>query len=66
VQSPAAIHPPVRPISILHPIAPRLQEAYGVNGMESSAKQATVGKMALGIYVTDLNGDRMSFAPPTV
>lgn len=29
--------------------------------MESSQKQATVGKIALGIKVTDLNGDRISF-----
>ena len=30
-------------------------------GFESSAYQATVGKMALGIQVTDLNGQRISF-----
>ena len=29
--------------------------------MESSTNQATVGKMALGIKVTDLDGDRISF-----
>ena len=29
--------------------------------MESSAKQATVGKMALGMIVTDENGGRLSF-----
>jgi uncharacterized RDD family membrane protein YckC len=29
--------------------------------MESSAKQATVGKMIVGIKVTDLNGQRISF-----
>jgi uncharacterized RDD family membrane protein YckC len=29
--------------------------------MESSANQATVGKMALGIQVTDVNGGRISF-----
>lgn len=28
---------------------------------ESSSKQATLGKMALGIKVTDLNGNRISF-----
>lgn len=33
--------------------------------MESSAKQATLGKMALGIVVTDLNGRRISFARAT-
>jgi uncharacterized RDD family membrane protein YckC len=30
--------------------------------MESSSKQATVGKMALGLKVTDLEGRRISFA----
>ena len=30
-------------------------------GMESSASQATLGKMAVGIKVTDLNGERISF-----
>jgi uncharacterized RDD family membrane protein YckC len=30
--------------------------------MESSAKGATLGKMALGIHVTDLTGNRISFA----
>ena len=29
--------------------------------MESSSKQATLGKMALGIIVTDLDGNRLSF-----
>ncbi|GAI01330.1 unnamed protein product, partial [marine sediment metagenome] len=29
--------------------------------LESSSKQATVGKMALGIIVTDLYGNRISF-----
>ncbi|MDH4224220.1 MAG: RDD family protein, partial [Deltaproteobacteria bacterium] len=29
-------------------------------GMESSAKQATLGKMALGMKVTDVNGNRIS------
>lgn len=29
---------------------------------ESSSKQATIGKMALGLKVTDLNGRRVSFA----
>ncbi len=33
--------------------------------MESSAQQATLGKMALGIKVTDLNGERISFARAT-
>ncbi len=29
--------------------------------MDSSAKQGTLGKMALGLVVTDLNGQRISF-----
>jgi uncharacterized RDD family membrane protein YckC len=33
--------------------------------MESSANQATVGKMALGIKVTDLDGNRLSFGRAT-
>lgn len=32
---------------------------------ESSARQATVGKMALGLKVTDLEGQRISFARAT-
>jgi len=33
--------------------------------MESSAKQATLGKMALGIKVTDMDGKRLSFGKAT-
>ncbi len=33
--------------------------------MESSAKQATLGKMALNIKVTDMSGNRISFARAT-
>jgi uncharacterized RDD family membrane protein YckC len=33
--------------------------------MESSTRQATLGKMALGLMVTDLNGQRVSFARAT-
>lgn len=33
--------------------------------MESSPKQATLGKMALGIIVTDMNGNRISFGRAT-
>jgi uncharacterized RDD family membrane protein YckC/regulator of sirC expression with transglutaminase-like and TPR domain len=33
--------------------------------MESSPKQATLGKMALGIKVTDLNGNRIDFGKAT-
>lgn len=34
-------------------------------GMESSSKQATLGKMAIGIAVTDLNRERISFGRAT-
>jgi uncharacterized RDD family membrane protein YckC len=34
--------------------------------MESSSKQATLGKMVLGMRVTDLQGNRISFARATV
>jgi uncharacterized RDD family membrane protein YckC len=33
--------------------------------MESSAKQGTLGKMALGITVTDMNGQRLTFLRAT-
>lgn len=33
--------------------------------MESSSKQATLGKLALSIKVTDVNGSRISFAKAT-
>jgi uncharacterized RDD family membrane protein YckC len=33
--------------------------------MESSERQATLGKIALGIKVTDTNGDRISFGKAT-
>jgi uncharacterized RDD family membrane protein YckC len=34
--------------------------------LESSSRQATLGKQAMGIVVTDLNGDRISFGKATV
>jgi uncharacterized RDD family membrane protein YckC len=33
--------------------------------MESSARGATLGKMALGLRVVDLNGDRIGFGRAT-
>jgi uncharacterized RDD family membrane protein YckC len=33
--------------------------------MESSSKQATIGKIALGLYVTDMQGQRISFGRAT-
>ncbi len=35
-------------------------------GMESSQKQATIGKMVLGVIVTDLKGNRIDFGRATV
>ena len=37
---------------------------YGA-GMESSTRQATFGKIAMGIIVTDINGNRLSFGRAT-
>lgn len=34
-------------------------------GMESSSRQATIGKSLLGIYVTDIAGNRISFLRAT-
>ncbi len=34
-------------------------------GMESSPFQATLGKLALGLYVTDEHGERVSFSKAT-
>ncbi|MDD5571692.1 MAG: RDD family protein [Bacteroidales bacterium] len=33
--------------------------------MESSARQATIGKMALGIIVTNMNGEKVNFGQAT-
>lgn len=35
------------------------------SGMESSPLQATVGKLVVGIYVTDMEGKRISFGKAT-
>ena len=35
------------------------------SGMESSPLRATIGKLAVGIYVTDLQGQRISFGQAT-
>lgn len=35
------------------------------SGMESSPLQATIGKLAVGLYVTDLQGQRISFGRAT-
>jgi uncharacterized RDD family membrane protein YckC len=34
--------------------------------MTSSSKQATLGKMAMGLIVTDVRGERISFARASV
>jgi len=47
--------------SILYYIIPWLYYAF----LESSTKQATLGKMALGIVVTDMNGNQISFLRAT-
>jgi uncharacterized RDD family membrane protein YckC/Tfp pilus assembly major pilin PilA len=48
----------VAALVIAYLLAPYLYFAL----MESSAAQATVGKLALGLKVTDLHGERISFA----
>jgi uncharacterized RDD family membrane protein YckC len=48
-----------------NPLAQTLVAVIGVSYFaffESSEKQATLGKQALGIIVTDLRGERISFA----
>ncbi len=35
-------------------------------GMESSDKQATLGKLVIGLVVTDMEGERVSFSKATV
>ena len=51
-------------ILIIAAVATILQWLYYAL-MESSSKQATLGKMALGLKVTDMSGNRISFARAT-
>lgn len=56
------------PSLIASAIAPILSTLLGwiyFAAMESSPKMATIGKQALGIVVTDLNGNRISFGKAT-
>ncbi|MBN2411529.1 RDD family protein [candidate division KSB1 bacterium] len=46
---------------VLLPLLPLYCWCYFA-GLESGPLQATFGKMATGLYVTDKNGDRLSFA----
>jgi len=49
----------------LNPLANVLSLAIGIGyfaGLESSSLQATLGKKALGMVVTDLSGNRIRFA----
>ena len=55
-------------ISTMTIVGELLEVAVGViyfAGMESSASQATLGKQALGLIVTDVNGNRISFGKAT-
>ena len=45
-------------------LVPLFAWAY-FSGMESSPLQATIGKLAVGLYVTDLQGQRISFSKAT-
>jgi len=49
------------PLSILWTFGLLVSWIYEA-GMESSSRQATLGKMALGLKVSDLKGNRISFA----
>ena len=51
-------------ILLFYPVALILPWLYFAI-MESSSRQATLGKMALGIVVTDISGRRISFARAT-
>ncbi len=48
-------------MALVNIVADWVYSAY----FESSERQATLGKMALGLKVTDLNGNRISFAQAT-
>lgn len=56
-----SIYVDMMPSIILGAVINWLYYAY----MESSANQATLGKMALNLKVTDLNGERISFGRAT-
>lgn len=49
-------------LKLLGILVPWLYFAY----LESSEKQATLGKTAMGLKVTDMDGKRLSFATATV
>jgi len=66
---------PTRTVEKIHPLEVGLAAAVSLmsillawvyfSGMESSPLQATIGKLAVGIYVTDLQGQRISFGRAT-
>lgn len=51
--------------SVLPPAIPLVSWLY-YTVLESSEKQATIGKMALKLVVTDMNGNRISFVTATI
>jgi len=51
-------------VILLLPISTMLYWCY-FSGMESSPLQGTIGKLAVGLYVTDLQGQRISFGRAT-
>ena len=53
---------PISSASILTQLVTTLVIWIYFAGMESSISQATIGKQALSLKVTDLNGERISFA----
>jgi uncharacterized RDD family membrane protein YckC len=61
VQAPEAMMARIIPLYVILIVGTWLYYAL----MESSEKQATLGKMAVGIKVTDMNGARISFGNAT-
>jgi uncharacterized RDD family membrane protein YckC len=59
-----AFRDPQQQASVYYPISTLVNWLYFAF-MESSARQATLGKMALGIVVTDLEGNRIGFGRAT-
>jgi uncharacterized RDD family membrane protein YckC len=59
-----ALRDPQQQATVYYPVSTALSWLYFAL-MESSARQATVGKMALGIVVTDLEGNRIGFGRAT-
>lgn len=51
--------------TMLYPLFALIIRWCYFSGLESSPLKATIGKLAVGIYVTDLKGERISFGKAT-